>query len=109
MSGGEERHHRRWTILTLGFGHKAPRASVGHPRLRTEGEQKGERIPRELERLLQLLERGLAETAALWPPIQMCYSWVHRAAHILANEGARGVEQLRREYRKLLYKMSSRK
>jgi hypothetical protein len=39
----------------------------------------------------------------------MCYSWVHRAAHILANEGARGVEQLRREYRKLLYEMSSRK
>jgi hypothetical protein len=27
----------------------------------------------------------------------------------LANEGARGVEQLRREYRKLLYEMSSRK
>jgi hypothetical protein len=39
----------------------------------------------------------------------MCYSWVHRAAHILANEGARGVEQLRREHRKLLYEMSSRK
>jgi hypothetical protein len=39
----------------------------------------------------------------------MCYSWVHRAAHILANEGAPGVEQLRREYRKLLYEMSSRK
>ena len=39
----------------------------------------------------------------------MCYSWVHRAARILANEGARGVQELRREYRKLLYEMSSRK
>jgi hypothetical protein len=34
---------------------------------------------------------------------------VHRAAHILANEGARSVEELRRDYRKLLYEMCDRK
>ncbi len=57
----------------------------------------------------RLLERGLKETAALWPPIRLCYSWVHRAASILANEGGRGVEELRRDYRRLLSEMSERK
>jgi hypothetical protein len=56
-----------------------------------------------------LLERGLKETAALWPPIRLCYSWVDRAARILKNEGDRRVEQLRRDYRKLLEEMSMRK
>jgi hypothetical protein len=59
--------------------------------------------------LRRLLERGLKETAALWPPIRLCYSWVHQAARILANEGGRGVEKMRREYRKLLKEMASRK
>jgi hypothetical protein len=45
----------------------------------------------------------------LWPPIRLCYSWVHRAAHILANEGGRRVEELRRDYRRLLAEMSLRK
>ncbi len=62
-----------------------------------------------LERLLRLLERGLAETAALWPPIRLCYSWVHQAARILADEGSRSVEELRRDYRRLLCEMSGRK
>lgn len=34
---------------------------------------------------------------------------MHRAASILANEGGRGVEELRRDYRKLLKEMSIRK
>ena len=45
----------------------------------------------------RLLERGLKETAALWPPIRLCYSWAHQAAHILADEGGRSVEELRRD------------
>ncbi len=34
---------------------------------------------------------------------------MHRAAHILANEGDRSVEELRRDYRSLLSEMSVRK
>lgn len=53
--------------------------------------------------------RALAQTAPLWPPIRLSYSWVHRAAYILKNEEDLRVEQLRREYRYLLSEMSSRK
>jgi hypothetical protein len=34
---------------------------------------------------------------------------VHRAAHILSNEGSRRIEELRHDYRKLLEEMSRRK
>jgi hypothetical protein len=34
---------------------------------------------------------------------------VHQAAHILADEGGRSVEELRRDYRRLLSEMSARK
>jgi hypothetical protein len=54
--------------------------------------------------------RGLEETAPLWPPIRLTYSWVHRAAHLLSDEGGgRRVEELRRDYRLLLAEMSRRK
>jgi hypothetical protein len=33
----------------------------------------------------QMLERALAETAALWEPIRRAYRWIHAAAHVLAN------------------------
>jgi hypothetical protein len=49
-----------------------------------------------------MLVRALAQTAPLWPPIRLTYSWVHRAAHILKNEEDLRVEQLRRDYRQLL-------
>jgi hypothetical protein len=45
----------------------------------------------------------------MWPPIRLLYSWVHRAAHILANKQDLGIEELRRDYRHLLSEMSSRK
>ena len=56
-----------------------------------------------------MLARALAHTAPLWPPIRLLYSWVHRAAHILANEKDLRVEEIRREYRYLLSEMSSRR
>lgn len=56
-----------------------------------------------------MLTRALAHTASLWPPIGLLYSWVHRAAHILSNEDGLRVEELRRNYRRLLSEMSSRK
>ena len=56
------------------------------------------------------MARGLEETAPLWPPIRLAYSWVHRAAHLLSDEGGgRRVEELRRDYRLLLAEMSRRK
>ena len=38
-----------------------------------------------LARLQRLVRQGLEATAALWPPIQLAYAFVHRAAHLLAN------------------------
>jgi len=37
-----------------------------------------------------LIDRGLAETAALWPPIAEAYDWVFRTAHILGDNCATG-------------------
>ena len=45
----------------------------------------------------------------MWAGIRLCYSWVHRAARILKNEGGWRVEELRRDYRSLLAEMSGRK
>jgi hypothetical protein len=45
----------------------------------------------------------------MWAEIRLCYSWVHRAARILKNEGGRRVEEVRRDYRRLLSEMSTRK
>ena len=56
-----------------------------------------------------MLRRALTHTAPLWEPIYLTYSWIHRAAHILANEEDLRVEELRREYRYLLKEMSSRR
>jgi hypothetical protein len=56
-----------------------------------------------------MLARALAHTSPLWPPIRLVYSWIHRAAHILANEEDLRVEELRRDYRRLLAQMSSRR
>jgi len=54
-----------------------------------------------------MLSRALTQTASLWPPIPLTYSWVHRAAHILANEKNLRIEQLPRDYRHLLAQKSS--
>jgi hypothetical protein len=62
-----------------------------------------------LERLRKLVARSLTETASMWPSIRLTYHWVHRAAHILANEEDLRVEELRRDYRRLLSEMLSRK
>jgi hypothetical protein len=56
-----------------------------------------------------MLGRALAQTASMWKPIRLCYSWVHRAARILKNEEGLRLEELRRDYRRLLSEMSSRR
>jgi hypothetical protein len=47
-------------------------------------------MPSELEKLQGLIDRGLTETAALWPPIAEAYDWVFRSAHILGDTFAAG-------------------
>jgi hypothetical protein len=47
-------------------------------------------VPKELRRLQTILQRGLDDTASLWPDVQVTYGWVHRAAHILNNEDQLG-------------------
>jgi hypothetical protein len=42
-------------------------------------------VPRELSQLDRLLTRGLAATAALWPPIETAYGWIHHAANVLST------------------------
>lgn len=37
-----------------------------------------------------MIERGLEATADEWPPIRTAFGWVHRAAHLLGQEGLAG-------------------
>jgi hypothetical protein len=53
-------------------------------------------------RLKSLLDRGLATTAALWPPICAAYRWIHRAAHVLDHPGRRRQGKMRQRYAGLL-------
>jgi hypothetical protein len=57
--------------------------------------------------LRRLLTRGLTATAAFWPPIRLAYGWVHRAAHVLANEAGLPGDDVRRAYAALLAEMAA--
>jgi hypothetical protein len=48
--------------------------------------------------LRQLIARGLARTAALWPAIERVYGWVLRAAHILGNEAGEAAAMIQRRF-----------
>jgi hypothetical protein len=39
-----------------------------------------------------MIDRGLEATADQWPPIRTAFGWVHRAAHLLGQEGCSGAE-----------------
>ena len=51
------------------------------------------------------LTKGLTKTTALWSDVQQGYTWVHRAAHILANEEKQTAVQVRHIYEQLLLEM----
>jgi hypothetical protein len=51
----------------------------------------------------------LAATAALWPGIETAYGWVHRAAHVLANDAAKDATTVRAHYAALLTEMRTRR
>lgn len=55
-----------------------------------------------LVRLSRLLQAGLEATAALWPPIQRAYAYVHRAAHLLANADQLDRSTLQQHYGELV-------
>lgn len=62
-------------------------------------------MPVELTRLRRLVVQGLTTTAALWPPIRITYSWVHRAARLLANEEAAPGREVQQQMDALLREM----
>jgi hypothetical protein len=63
-------------------------------------------LPKELGRLKTILQRGLDDTAALWPDVRMTYGWVQKAAHILNNEDQLGEATVKRRLQGLLGAMT---
>jgi hypothetical protein len=53
--------------------------------------------------------RGLDATAALWPPIEVAFGWVHRAAHLLGNDANKEGPVVRAAYAALLAEMRRRR
>jgi hypothetical protein len=56
--------------------------------------------------LRQLIGRGLARTAGLWPDIERAYGWVRRAAHILGNAAGETAVVIRRRFHGLVAAMA---
>lgn len=52
------------------------------------------------------MRAGLTATQKLWPPIRQAYTWIHQAAHLLANAQQRDVATLQEEYEHLLETMT---
>jgi hypothetical protein len=49
---------------------------------------------------------GLSATEELFPAIKLAYTWVHQAAHLLANAEQHEVDTLKRNYQQLLSTMA---
>ncbi len=62
-------------------------------------------MPPALKQLHQLLTKGLQTTAALWPPLQHAYRFVHQAKAILANPQQHASLHVRESYLALLAQM----
>ncbi len=62
-------------------------------------------LPKQLAKLRELLHKALAETAALWPPVQLTYRWVHRVTRLLENKKQLPAAQMRRGLSQILTKM----
>jgi hypothetical protein len=59
-----------------------------------------------LKRLQRLLQKGLEQTAALWPLVRTGYDWVKRAAEILTNAKSLDGDSVKRRFRALLGAMA---
>ncbi len=62
-------------------------------------------LPKALKKLRQVLNKGLKETAVLWPPVKAAYQWVHRVARLLENKQERPASKIRRGLSQILTKM----
>jgi hypothetical protein len=60
-----------------------------------------------LVRLSRLVRAGLETTAPLWLPLQRAYTFVHRAAHLLANADALDRSTLPQRYAELLAELQA--
>ena len=45
-----------------------------------------------------LIERGLEQTASLWPDIERAYKWIHQVAHILNNHDDEDAATVQRRF-----------
>jgi hypothetical protein len=68
--------------------------------------QRGQ-LPRELLRLRQILQRGLAQTEQLWPAVEEGYKWVYRLAGLLANQRRRRGKTVQRQVAFVVAEMKS--
>jgi hypothetical protein len=50
----------------------------------------------------RIIERALAQTAELWPPIRRAYRWVRAAAQVLANHEKQTSAEVQRAFVKVL-------
>ena len=55
------------------------------------------------------MTQALEVTDALWTPLLRAYTWVHHAAHLLANHDELTGEQVRVQYQRLLDEMMAQK
>jgi len=62
-------------------------------------------LPSRLQRLRHVLQRGLEETAALWPPVRAAFGWLKRVARLLANEAKLPGADVRRRLQRILGQM----
>lgn len=58
---------------------------------------RGGSVPDGLQKLRRLLQRGLEETASLWPAVRVGYRWVKRMAKVLKNQAGRPASQVRQQ------------
>lgn len=56
--------------------------------------------------LKSIVDRGLEQTAELWPEVQQGFAWVHHAAAILKNESQHSGKGVRQAYRRHLQQMA---
>lgn len=58
-----------------------------------------------LQKLKRLLERGLEQTAALWPELEVASGWLKKAVHILNNKDELDTQTVKTRYQTLLEEM----
>jgi hypothetical protein len=58
-----------------------------------------------LDKLYQLVTKGITATEQLWFDVQEGYAFVHRAAHILTNADYLASKEVQQQYEELLEEM----